>query len=159
MVTKQQAKPAREEIGGLDRTLAQKLPPRVKFDIPLKEDDPMHFYGMGEWCEMVIEDGKETQARDYKTKEPLFWPSGDKLMELVITGVTTRDGIEQILWISGRRMRDALKAALDGAGVSGIAKGDMLRFCWTSDETTARKAGSREKLSPTKQYAGELVIS
>lgn len=151
-------KPPREELTANAAIGGPKMPPRLKFDIPLPDDNPQEFYAVGEWAELVIEDATDRQARDYTTKEPLFWKSGDPLMETVLTGVTTRDGIEQTLWISGRRMRDAYTAAIKAAGVGNIAKGDMLKFCNTGEEATAPQKGSRQKLSPTKQYAAELII-
>lgn len=148
----------REEIEGLS-TLRQALPPKVKFDLPGKDDDAQEFYGIGEWAELVVESAREIQARDYRTKELLFYPkSGDPIIELVLSGVTTRDGIEQTLWVSGKRMKDALHAALKGAGVTGIAAGDMVRVCWTGEEETVQQANSREKLSATKLYAFEIRV-
>lgn len=153
---------AREEIGGLDRTIRQKWPLPIKFNAydpdQHDEDDKAAHYDEGEWVEIVVEDATETQARDMdQGNAPRFWPSGDPLMVLVIQGTTARDGEFASLFVDGREMVAAFTAARELAGVSGVARGDTVRFRWNGTKATERKPGSKAKVSPTKLYESELV--
>lgn len=148
---------ARQEIGGLDRTIRPKWPTPIKFGTPGEDDAPEAFYDEGVWCELVIEDGRETQARNFDTGVPQVWPSGDPLMVLVVLGTTARDGLECSLFIQGKQMVDAFTKARTEADVTGIAPGDTIRMRWNGSQPTVAKKGSRAKLNPTKLYECELI--
>lgn len=149
----------RQEIGGLDRTIRPKWPMPIKFGEPDEGDTPEAFYPESEWCEITIEDARETQARDYDSGELLQWPSGDPLMVLVVLGTTTRDGEQCSLFIQGKELTTAFTNARIKAEVDGIAPGDVLRVRWEGSKPTLPKPGrkSRAALSPTKLYEAELV--
>jgi hypothetical protein len=150
----------RQEIDGLDRTIRPKWPTPIKFGVPDPDNAkaiPEAYYPELEWCEIVVQDGRETQARDFDSGQPQFWPSGDPLMVLVLLGTTARDGLECSLFIQGKQMVDAFAKARGEAGVSGIAEGDTVRMRWNGTQPTVAKKGSRAKLSPTMLYECELI--
>lgn len=147
----------REEFEGLDEVLGYQGNPRLKFDNEVPADDPGYIYPMGTKVQVVIESARPRQERDYDTKMPKFWPSGDPQMALVYSGVTTDNGLEVDVWIDNKEKRNAHREALRAAAVKGPAKGDILEIGWMGNVKTTPKNGSRAKLTDTKVY--EIAIT
>lgn len=131
----------------------------IKFGEPDEGDSPEAFYAEDEWCEVTIEDARETQARDYDSGELLRWPSGDPLMVLVLVGTTGRDGEQCSVFIQGKELTTAFTNARIKADLDGIAVGDIARIRWSGSKATQPKPGrkSRAALSPTKLYEAEII--
>lgn len=146
----------RQEIQGLQNVIRPKWPNPVTF---IEDDEDPFAYGMGDKFVCTIVDGREYQARDFDTKDPMMWPSGDPLMILVVIGTDVTTGDDCSVFIQGRELTKAFQDALNKAGVKGIAPGDILEVTWSGEHETPRdpKKKSRAELSMTKEYEVSLI--
>src|SRR5882762_5324341 len=116
-------------IEGLDDVLGLQLPPGLDFEAP------------GVTHTLTITDAQPVRDRDFKTNEPLSWPSGDPKMVLVEIG-TDENGERASFWVRGRYATAARKMAYVKAGVRGIAKGDVQTITRVDDiEIPGEKKG------------------
>jgi len=116
-------------IEGLDDVLGLQLPPGLDFEAP------------GVTHTLTITDAQPVRDRDYKTNEPLSWPSGDPKMVLVLIGIDDT-GERASFWVRGRYATAARKLAYMAAEVRGVAKGDVLTITRIQDiEIPGEKKG------------------
>jgi|SRR5882757_2488138 len=116
-------------IPGLDDVLGLQLPPGLDFEAP------------GVTHTLTITDAQPVRDRDYKTNEPLSWPSGDPKMVLVEIGID-ENGAPASFWVRGRYATAARKMAYIAAGVRGVARGDVQTITRVADiEIPGEKKG------------------
>src|SRR5882762_10149918 len=116
-------------IEGLDDVLGLQLPPGLDFEAP------------GETHVLTVTDAQSIRDRDFKTQEPLSWPSGDPKMVLVLIG-TDETGERESFWVRGRYATAARKLAYMKAEVRGVARGDVLTIIRIQDiEIPGEKKG------------------
>jgi hypothetical protein len=108
-------------IPGLESVIGRSFPPALKFDAP------------GVTHTLTVADADTVQDTDYKTKQPLTWPSGDPKMLLVLIGAD-EDGQDASLWVRGRRMTEAFREARKAVGVRNVAVGDVVTVVRGEDE-------------------------
>lgn len=101
---------------------------------------------------------KVSQQTEYKTDKPLFWPSGDAKMQLIVTLQTDlrnpsnpADTGLRDLYVKGKNLTAAVRDAVKSAGASGLAEGGMLQVCYVGDDHTSDAA-----VKP-KMYQGRYV--
>lgn len=148
---------SREEIGGLEGVIRPKWPNPISFTDDTTNRTEFD-YDMNQPCEFTVADAQQVQSRDFDTKEPEVWPSGDPKMILVLGGTDSKTGERITVFFQGKEMNDALKNAMAVAKVTGVAMGDVYKVTWTGVHPTPAKKGSRAKLSPTKEYTVEITI-
>ena len=127
-------------IPGLESVLGKQLPPKLKFEAP------------GVTHSLTVTDARPIQDTDFKSGEPLTWPSGDPKMVLVLLG-DDDDGRFSSHWVSGKRAADAMRLAFAKAGVTGVARGDV----WTitrgdDEEVPPKKEGGKPEYANTWVY-------
>jgi hypothetical protein len=85
----------------------------------------------------ITEEPQMRQQTDFATREPLFWPDGEKKMQVVVTVQTDRrddendDGRRRI-FVKGQ-MKDAVSCALRAARVKEPAVGGILTVTYVRD--------------------------
>ena len=135
--------PQREVIPGLEGVLSPAWPQALQFD------------SLGVTHTLTVTDAKVTQDRDYNDNSLKLWPSGEKLMILVVIGTDT-DGLERSLWVKGARLTGAFRKALSHAGIVGIAKGDTVSVTFCDTEEVFDNKGKALK-DPAKLYEVEIT--
>lgn len=137
---------ARIEIQGLEEVIPLKMPPSVSLE------------NVGDTATVVVTDAQSMQARDYDTRDLKVWNDGRPIMVLVVFGEV--DGESRTVWFDNREKRDALKAGLYAAGLSGIAVGDTFTIAYADSKPTIdKKTGKPSKsLSATKVYSIEFLM-
>jgi hypothetical protein len=104
----------------------------------------------------ITEEPKDRQQTDFHTHEPLFWPDGEKKMQVVVTVATDLrdeqddDGRRRI-FIKGQ-MRDAVAKALKDAGAREPAVGGVLTVTYVDDGKPTDKG-----LAPPKNYDATYI--
>lgn len=94
---------------------------------------------------MIIEAPALVQQKDFETKEPVVWPSGDPKMQVVLTIDTGKsngddDGLRK-LYLSSRKQLEALGRAVAQAGVAEPAVGGEFKMTFTEYGEPTAKGG------------------
>jgi hypothetical protein len=134
-----QVQPSRDQlqIPGLESVLGSGLPPKLKFEAP------------GEVKSLRITDARPMRDTDFDTGKPLDWPSGQPKMVLVLIG-DDDDGASWHFWVKGRRASDAFREAQAVAGVTGVARGDVVTITRGPDEELPpKKKGAKPVFANT----------
>lgn len=110
----------------------------------------------------VVGDPEMVQSRDFKTKEPAYWPDGNKKMSLVVKlDLGHEEGIRS-LWVpKPSAMWGALADARARAGVP-LNDGCVLTVTFTGTKPTAgdpQKLYSASYTAPTRPAADPLGAS
>ncbi len=96
---------------------------------------------------MLVEDPQLVQQRDFDTKEPVFWPSGDPKMQVVLTLDTglsegpNDDGLRK-LYLSSRKQLEALGKAVAAEGVAEPKAGGQFKMTFTGWGEPGLKGGA-----------------
>lgn len=92
------------------------------------------------WHVGIVLRKEATQQTEFRTKKPLFWDDGRKRMQVVVTLQTEErntedasdDGI-RLLFVKGKNMTNAVRAAVKAAGCSSLEVGGRLGIRYTQD--------------------------
>lgn len=81
---------------------------------------------------------RDIQARDFDDKKKLkVYPDGNPIMETVLT-LEQPDGSLVDVYVSGKRMKDAVRNALRDQGASDVAENDHIEILFTDYDGNAR---------------------
>jgi hypothetical protein len=109
------------------------------------------------------------QQTDIKTGDPVFWPSGDPKMQLLVTLQTTLkddpdDDGKRRVYVKGKSLTDAVREAVRAAGAKGLEVGGTLTVTYTGDGTASQRGFNPPKLytaaykrPDTTQATGEFL--
>jgi len=89
---------------------------------------------------IICGEGSEYQARDFTTKEPKFYPSGDPIMCVKYPVVLDDEEKRHTLYIEKREMKTAIRSAVRIGGGTGLRFGDVLEIKRGKDGTPANKS-------------------
>lgn len=79
----------------------------------------LKFPSVGSKVSGTIESFADTQARDFQTKQPKFWPDGNPVMQVRLD-LGQPDGSKGSLYIQPGGMMKAVKQALKDAGAEDV---------------------------------------
>ena len=91
------------------------------------------------------------QQTDIATGEPVFWPSGDPKMQLVVTLQTTLrdegdDDGKRRIYVKGKSLTEAIREAVKKTGARGLEVGGTLTVTYTGDGTATQRGFNPPKL-------------
>jgi hypothetical protein len=104
--------------------------------------DTVKFRNVGDFAEGRVIDFADVQERDFTTKEPKWWDDA-KTQPILQTRVTleTKPGDADTrvnLYVSGKRMKEAVRAAFATAGVADITPQSHLMIRFTGYDGQAK---------------------
>ena len=102
------------------------------------------------------------QEREYDPNSPgggapKFFPSGDPIMGIFVEVREDATGEDYTLYIEGKRLKDAAKAAIRAAGANGLEVGGKLDITLTSYDTPGDRRSGRN-WSMTYVPAGNAAL-
>lgn len=88
----------------------------------------------------TIVDFADVQERDFNTKEPKVWPDGSPVLQVRVTLEVEPGNFDSRvnLYISGKRMKNAVREALANAGASDITPQAKLGVQFTGYDGPAK---------------------
>lgn len=105
----------------------------------------------------IAEPPEVRQQTDIATGQPVFWPSGDPKMQLVVTLATTirddsDDDGKRRVYIKGKSLTEAVREAVRQSGAKGLELGGTLTVTYTGDGVASQRGFNPPKLY-TAAYA------
>jgi hypothetical protein len=105
----------------------------------------------------ITEAPEVRQQTDIQSGEPVFWPSGDPKMQLIVTLQTTlRDDADddgkRRIYVKGKSLTEAVREAVKKTGARGLETGGTLTVTYTGDGQATQRGFNPPKLY-TATYA------
>jgi hypothetical protein len=99
----------------------------------------------------IAESPEVRQQTDIATNEPVFWPSGDPKMQLIVTLQTKeREGVDddgkRRVYVKGKSLTEAVREAVKQTGAKGLEVGGSLTVTYTGDGTASQRGFNPPKL-------------
>ena len=102
------------------------------------------FEAPGDTVSGIIDEAPEVrQQTDIGTGEPVFWPSGDPKMQLIVTLQTNLrdnndDNGKRRIYVKGKSLTEAVREAVKKTGARGLEVGGTLSVTYTGDGQASR---------------------
>lgn len=90
----------------------------------------------------TIQNVRDVQATDFKTKQPLRYPDGQPVLQTILT-VEDKDGELKRIFVRAGAMRTACAQAVIAAGASDVEPGGLIEIVYIGDEP-ASNGGTRK---------------
>lgn len=110
------------------------------------------FDNIGDSITGVIAEAPEVrQQTDIGTGEPVFWPSGDPKMQLIVTLQTavrddSDDDGKRRIYVKGKSLTEAVREAVKKTGARGLEVGGSLTVTYTGDGQASQRGFNPPKL-------------
>lgn len=100
---------------------------------------------------IIVDPPEVRQQTDIATNEPMFWPSGDPKMQLIVTLQTKQsdgpdDDGKRRVYVKGKSLTDAVREAVKQTGAKGLEVGGSLTVTYTGDGTASQRGFNPPKL-------------
>lgn len=99
----------------------------------------------------ITEAPEVRQQTDIQSGDPVFWPSGDPKMQLIVTLQTTDaddgdDDGKRRIYVKGKSLTEAVREAVKTTGARGLEVGGTLSITYTGDGVASTKGFNPPKL-------------